>query len=592
MIDGSNSNRTVAVGVGRASGRVDGAAPLADVNSDRRRLGSNLKPGVPPPPGYYRNNLLLVLDHVSGSHGDLLDDEAAAFIKRLQTASEAAQRLYARLVTRKGPQIRLDKLAYREVRNLPRAVDELVQAGLVTPNAPAPADSLLGQFTKDELATLFVLHVPTKRALLEEILGRHTDTAIRARLRALTGWLCVTDRHYLDLVQLLFFGGSFVGGARADLTTFVLEDLGTARFEAYRISREHRLFGDRTHMQRYLAARDLNALTKRVDEHPGVAGAVLAALGNFPQVPTRQETRLLDRARNRLGRWFERAGALDEALASYAGATAHPARERRVRILARQGQEAAVRALLDEIRLNPRGSEEQDFAARFHKLPSGRFGRRRSGRKLPVTNVPMDTGWPGSIETQALSLLERSGGEGWHLENRLPLGLAGLAFWNVIFAPADGAFLNPYQAGPLDLFWEDFATQRQEALASARAELAQPERFARILTNTLEQKAGIVNRLVSWRHLEGYLLDRILETVPHEVLFGLVCHVIENLWRTRTGFPDLLVLYGNGDYEFVEVKGPTDQLQPAQRAWFNHFHDHGCNARVLKFKTMSGGPDQ
>ncbi len=584
MMDGSKANGAAGPAVGWSRHRVDGMASRFAGDGERRRLAPALKPGVPPPPDYYRNNLLRVLGHVLGTHADLLDGDTAGFIGKVMAASHPAQRLYSRLVSRKGPQIRRDKLSYPEVSNLAGAAEELVQAGLLAANADAPADSLMQLFTKDELSRLFNLRVPGKRALLASILECHTDQAIRARLRQLTDWLCVAGRQHLELVQLLFFGDSASGAMRADLTTLVLDDLGTARFEDYAVSREHRLFNDRAQLHHYLRARELNRLCKRADEQPGVAHAVLALLEAPRCMPSRLEQRLLDRARNRLGRWFERAGAADEALVSYAGASAHPARERQVRILARQGRESAARALLEEIRSRPRGPEEQDFAARF--------GRRRAATVLPVTNVPMRADWPGSIESQALHLLARAGGEGWHLENRLPLGLAGLAFWNVVFAPSEGAFVNPYQAAPLDLFWEDFAARRQQALAAARVELADPQRFAQILRRTLQAKAGVVNRLVSWRHIEARLLERILATVPHEVLFRLVCHVIVNLWRVRTGFPDLLVLYGEGDYEFVEVKGPSDQLQPAQRTWFKFFLENDCNARILKFKNAESGPER
>ena len=538
-----------------------------------------LRPGVPPPPDYYRNNLLLVLERVRNDHADLLGGDEVDFIERVRAASRAAQRLYARLATRKGPQIRVDKLQYREVHNLPAAITELARAGLVRCNANAPADSLLALFTKPELAALFDAGAPTRKALLAHIFERYTEAAIRERLRRKTEWLGINDRHHLDLAQLLFFGGPAFGGLSGDLSTFVLEDLGTARFESYEVSREQRLFNTRAELRRYLEACGLNELSRRADEHPGLAQAVLATIAELPGPPTRAEKRLLDRALNRLGRWFERAGCADTALDCYAHSSAHPARERRVRILAKRGDAAAARVLLDEMAADPQGPGEQDFAARF--------GKRRQAPTLPVTTLTLESDRIDPIEGLALDRLGQAGGEGWHLENRLPLGLAGLAFWDLVFAPVEGVFLNAYQAGPLDLFWEDFAVQRRALLAAAKAALAEPERFAHSLKATHAAKVGTVNRLVSWRHLDRYLLGRILETVPHSVLFPLVCHVIENLWTSRTGFPDLLVLYGVDDYEFVEVKGPRDQLQPAQRAWFKYFRENRCNARVLKFKTKA-----
>ena len=72
--------------------------------------------------------------------------------------------------------------------------------------------------------------------------------------------------------------------------------------------------------------------------------------------------------------------------------------------------------------------------------------------------------------------------------------------------------------------------------------------------------------------------------MPEPDLKEIARYVIQQPYRAKTGFPDLLVIYGNGSYEFVEVKGPTDALQPAQRIWLQVLGDIGSPARVLKFK--------
>lgn len=577
--DGSATAGARAAGPAGTGARPSRDNPAPGAGSQRVRKAALLQPGVPPPPDYYRNNLLRVLEHVREQCADLLVPGETAFIARVAGVGRDAQRLYARLLSRKVPRIRLDRLAYREIEDVVAAAEELAGAALVELGPDAPARDLLELFTKSELSTLFAFGAPTKRALLDGILERHAGATIRERLQGQSNWLCLSDGHCLGLVQLLFFGASAAGGLRADLTTFVLEDLGTARFEDYAVSRGRRLFRNREELRRYLALRDLDELSHGVAEHFGLANAVLVALAGVPAAVTRLEKRLRDRTLNRLGRWFERTGNDRDALDCYVRSASQPARERRVRILSRRGEKASAAALLDEIAGDPQSPEEQDFAARF--------GKRATRTTPPMTAVVLKEGIEGGVEARALRWFMAAGGEGWHLENHLPLGLAGLAFWDVIFAPVDGVFLNPYQPGPLDLFWEDFAVQRRAELAEAKTALAEPRRFVRILTTNRAVKAGIVNRLVNWRHLDAYRLSRILETVPHGVLFRLVCHVIDNLRMARTGFPDLLILYGADDYEFVEVKGPTDQLQPAQRIWFKYFQENGCNARILKFKVSN-----
>ena len=52
----------------------------------------------------------------------------------------------------------------------------------------------------------------------------------------------------------------------------------------------------------------------------------------------------------------------------------------------------------------------------------------------------------------------------------------------------------------------------------------------------------------------------------------------------RSGFPDLTVVYGPGRYEFVEVKGPNDQLQTNQRLWIQALRARSLPVRVLRFR--------
>ncbi len=81
------------------------------------------------------------------------------------------------------------------------------------------------------------------------------------------------------------------------------------------------------------------------------------------------------------------------------------------------------------------------------------------------------------VEAAALAALTRDGGDGRHLENLASLGMLGLAFWDVVFAPVDGAFVNPYQDRPLDLYWNDFRRTRSRGdFRAARGAARNPAR--------------------------------------------------------------------------------------------------------------------
>ena len=184
-----------------------------------------------------------------------------------------------------------------------------------------------------------------------------------------------------------------------------------------------------------------------------------------------------------------------------------------------------------------------------------------------------------------MDLLTEGGGRGWHLENRFSLGLAGLAFWPVVFADVPGAFVNPFQQGPVDLFWPDFVEQRAGILEVQLDKLAAQGGLAGVVMDTWRRKFGVANRLVSWAHFDEDLLEAVLGQLPQGDLLRLADFTLRNLHRLRKGFPDLLVIRAPGDYEFVEVKGPSDQLQPVQRIWLDALEELDLPARVLRFKA-------
>ena len=47
------------------------------------------------------------------------------------------------------------------------------------------------------------------------------------------------------------------------------------------------------------------------------------------------------------------------------------------------------------------------------------------------------------------------------MENKLMNALFGLAFWEQIFAPVPGAFHNPYQSVPTDMYDPAFSARRR-----------------------------------------------------------------------------------------------------------------------------------
>ena len=537
---------------------------------------AHLEPGKPPPEHYYAENLLVVVRTVLRRYGDLLDTAERCFGARILALPAPAQRLYARLIGRRGPLIREDRLVYAEVGDLQTALRCLADAGLIERCPEAPGTVLCGLMRRPELEALFapeLAHAPpggSKAERVEWVAARTPGPFLRWRLRRAFAWLAVASSDHLDLYRLLFFGDR-----RQDLTTFVMRDLGVHRYEPIELCRETRLFADRASLTRYLVLTAMHDEVAALGKHPDMETCaeqvqeLVARLGDV--IDNRTLERRRSRVLNQLGRNLERAGANQWALRCFGLSTLAPARERRMRILHRLGDRGGVERLRREVLSDPETTMEADFATRF-----ARRGRRPA---VPTTEVELDAVPAVPIEEYAAGLCTASGGTAWHLENNLPMAIFALAYWSWMFAPVEGAFLHPFQIGPQDLFWPDFFAARANM---CRDPLTGPLKAR--LKRAARAKAGTANRLFSWHRCPLDLIEVVLDAMPEADLRALLEIVRDDLAGKRSGFPDLTVVYGSGRYEFVEVKGPTDQLQGHQHLWIQALRAGGLPVRVLRFR--------
>ena len=198
--------------------------------------GAMLAPNVPPPEDYYQSNCRLVCTEILSRQAHLLTGRERTELQQFLACPQPAQRLFARILTRKGPWLRRDTLCYSEVGDTTVACNTLAAAGLVTLTPSAPADRLLGLLTKAELTDLAVsLRVLTpargralrKAALITELLSGRSDLQLNDVLRRRFTWLALTDRALWDNVRVWYFGD-----AMQDWSTFVIRDLGMVAYES------------------------------------------------------------------------------------------------------------------------------------------------------------------------------------------------------------------------------------------------------------------------------------------------------------------------------------------------------------------------
>lgn len=553
----------------------------------------------PLPEGYYVDNFQTVLDTVVERYHDLLHPAERDFASDFSCLSVDARRLYVRLISRKGPTFRRDRLSYREIGDLDAAIDELADRGFLDPAPAASAAELLGLLLRPELQGLLAELRPSLRCT-----SWRKNECVEALVAIFEHfeWRPVLARRWrflepLHLDHLLIYRLLFFGNLSQDWTAFVLHDLGVVRFEAYELRRELRLFPSRRALDDSLALRCYRQLAHEL-LHQGDLDAALeiarAVLGRVePWEPSALPLR--DRLFNKIGRALERCGELDQALHFYGLSNRPPARERRARILDRLERCNEALSLCAEIEREALDETERIFAPRFAHRLRRRLGQERRPWprvRRPVRELGVEPRAETAVEALALEALAAAGQPGFFAENWLWKTLFGLHFWDVIFAPVGGAFQHPFQFGPLDLHSADFYRARRpmidRRLDEIRAGDWPPER----LLDLYRRKQDTANAFVVWHQglaLEP-CLELALERLSGEQLAWICDRLSRDPGRYRRGLPDLFVLRDaeQPGFELLEVKGPGDQLRPEQKSWIDYLNDGGLPAAVLKvrFETV------
>jgi len=524
---------------------------------------------------YYLDNFTTLLDFVDDLYADILEQPERRFSSAFRACSRDGRRLYVRLISRKGPHFRADKLHYGEISALPAAARELAEAGLLAIDS-GPCSDWLPLLARAEILDLMAGHGDLfadvsglggsrKEALLQLAADRLDEDQLRTAIKARFSVYTPLQTDVLLTYRLLFFGN-----LHQDLTEFVLQDLGLLRYEDYPIAPEDRLFCSRRLVLHTITYAQLAEVA-----HAAVAAGDSGLFDEiFAALPDTLEERALrsrrDKIVNLMARQLEREGAADRALALYEASHRPPARERRARLLERAGRYEDALELARAMADDARDLSESEFAPRFIPKIEKKLGLPALVPKRslhPQTDLVLARDDGQRIEALVLAHYRARGQDGFYAENRFWQSLFGLAFWDIIFAPVRGAFFNRFQRGPADLFSARFAEDRRTAIADRLAELVADPAWAERVLATYDRKQGLANHLVHWRFCPREQIELALARVARPQLAAIFDRFAGNPGTWRNGFPDLFLAAGTDSYELVEVKGPGDQLQDNQRRW-------------------------
>lgn len=541
-------------------------------------------------PDYYLSNFRFLVDWVWERYRDLLTADEQAFVETFFHLGRDAQCLLVRLSSRKGPLFRQDKLNYSEITDLHGAAQALVASGLAQGDFAIGVDVLANALTKNELLMLFGDQLGAVKQARKDQLIEH----LAAQFSEAQPWETWTGNQfgaalYLDnqstikTLLLLFFGNAY-----QDLTEFVLQDLGLYRYENYPIDHHHRLFKSRDELDQYW---HLLQLREQLDIDNSVAALTRLHEQLSAQLPADCASEKIRRRRarliNQIAYDLERAGEHVLALELYEQSHLPPARERRIRLLEKNGHHKAAWDLLNELINHPQNEQElqvaQRMAPRLAKklaLAVDKAMRNKACENHIVLNPLTDEdGYRVRVEEVVRLSLDDEASPCVYAENALLCGLFGLWLWPEMFRGIEGAFANPFQAAPLDIHQENFVANRPGI--AALWQLIDNENHHAHLTRIWEEKFGITNYFVSWSFLNRDLLDLALHCIPARDLKIIFERLLFDIKSNRSGLPDLIQFFpAQKTYRMIEVKGPGDRIQDNQKRWLDYFSQHKIPAEV------------
>lgn len=538
------------------------------------------------PPDYYLANFRFMLDWVAQRYADLLNIQELEFIQAFNRLDHQAQCLLVRLSSRKGPLFRRDKLAYAEIKSLDTAAQHLVAAGLLQQDKVIDLQTLASCLTKPELLLLFGESLAgLKQARKEQLVQTLGETLVEARswqewTQGQLGVAWYLDnkpiiRHFL----LLFFGNAY-----QDLTEFVLQDLGLFRYEAYTIDQGHRLFKSREELEAYLLLVDLREQLESCSS----ASELLQLAAHLPGANGSERLRRR-RARfcNQLAYALERSGEHGMANQLYAQSHLPPARERQIRLLEKQQAYEQAWQLLSELIAQPLDEQELQVARRMAPRIAKKLNIAVDTTSVPAISqytceLPRlcdEGGNPLRVEEIVRLSLHSEEAPCFYTENALLGGLFGLWLWPEMFRGIEGAFANPFQAAPLDLYQEDFATKRDGI--QQLWQLLESDTYQQAIREIWREKYGIANHLINWSVMTEELVEIALTNIPATHLALIFQRLLFDIKNNRSGLPDLIQFFPTQkSYRMIEVKGPGDRIQDNQQRWLDFFALHQIPAEV------------
>ncbi len=557
------------------------------------------------PADYYLQHFNELLRHLQLYYQPVLTDEFCHLAQAFLQLPLAAQRLWVRLLNRKGPVFALADMQYPEVPDQAAAVAALRQAGLIAAlETEDDCRHWLQRATKPELqqllqslhtehnATAIAVSALKKTANRAQLLVQITALMPldAGRLQAITPTVVLRQQQALQYGYFLFFGR-----IEHNLSAFTLRDLGLQQNSNFKSHYRARYTEPELAQQAFFYANLSDELRQLQQQWPKLTESEQqqslngwqAQLADWPAPLDERNQLVLELLCEKLGRLAEKQRDVPLAIRFYQHCRAYPASERLVRLFYARRQHpqdlAALQQLLQQMQQDPCCDDEYWFALDF----AGRKFGQQSHSDLTLmlqqaSTIRLDELWQGQTEAGACRYYQQQGLQAFHSENQLWLALFGLLFWQELFLSAESAIYNEFEKRPRDLTSGGFYRRQAFAIEQKLQLLLQPEQAIQLLLQNLTQFYPQPNAVFTWRLELAEQLPLLLRGLPGAALATLLRQMATDFRRYSHGFPDLCLVTASGEIRFVELKARGDAVRRNQLSKMLTMRQLGLSVQLVK----------
>lgn len=572
------------------------------------------------PPDYYLQHFAEFLLRIEAQYAGLLGSAEWQLIAAYRALSPDAQRLWLRMLSRKGTVFTLTDLQYSEISDQRAATMQLLDSGFAArPAQQADLANWLLKANKQQLTDL--LHVGLEQGLLTQLPKKSADKAtlqqavtdadlLQPQWLAQSGdWLALRQTEPLQYLLFLFFGR-----IETDLSAFTLRDLGVMATGGLRSSTmsadSEQSAGEPLYLARFLDVATAQAAYAyaRLKAHLHEALPRKNSLLSKEQLLQWQQDALSwpepldDRtvlAREKLcealGRQAERLSEPELAIDWYLAGGGYPASERLMRLYHKLGRRAELDALLAQMQAEPCCDEEyylaQDFSRRVLKQSRITDTTHLLQQAAVLT---LDELWANAPEQGALHYYRQLGFQAEHLENNLWLALFGLLLWPQLFEAADSSIHNEFERRPRDLTTPAFYQRHGTAIEAQLALLDDKAAACRYLLAQSTRHYGKHNAIFSWHPELTRPLLALVQAAPAGALAVVLRKMAMDFRRHSSGYPDLMLWRDSDsesgsqaqDLQFIEIKAPGDSVRRNQLSRLHSLRELGFAVRLERVKWI------